>query len=93
LVKIINKLGQDKQNGSLDETSDRALNLKAWNHLVMACQDSAFTVLTTDMISNAYDGWLALLKEYHKNNIDSLVDIESDFANCKLKSDMEDPSL
>jgi hypothetical protein len=59
----------------------------------MACQDSAFTVLTTATMSNAYKGWVAVLDEYHKNDIDSLVDIKSDFTKCKLKSDQEDPSM
>ncbi len=76
-----------------EQEKDRELNLKAWNHLVMACQDSAFTALTTATMSNVYEGWSALLQEYHKNDIDSLVDIESDFTSCKMKTDMEDPSL
>jgi hypothetical protein len=41
-------------------------------------------------MSNAFDVWSALLEEYHKNNIDSLVDIESDFATCKLDSENKD---
>jgi hypothetical protein len=76
-----------------EQEKDRELNLKAWNHLVVAFQESAFTVLTTATISNAHEGWNALLQEYHKNDIDLLVDIESDFANCKMKSDTEDPAL
>jgi hypothetical protein len=39
----------------------------------MTWQDSTFTVPTTATISNAYDGWLALLEKYHKNDIDSLM--------------------
>jgi hypothetical protein len=78
---------------SEEQTAERVLNQKAWNHLVMVCQDSAFTVLTTATMSNAFEGWTALLDEYHKNDVDSLVDIESDFATCKLHSESEDPSL
>jgi hypothetical protein len=76
-----------------EEIKDQALNLKSWNYLVMACQDSAFTVLTTATMSNAYKGWTALLDKYHKNGINSLVDIKSDFTKYKLKSENEDPSL
>ncbi len=46
-----------------EQEKDRELNLKAWNHLVMACQESAFTVLTTATMSNAHEGWNALLQE------------------------------
>jgi hypothetical protein len=67
------------------QIKDQALHLKAWNHLVMACQDLAFTVLTTATMSNAYEGWMALLEEYHKNDIDSLVEIESGFTNSNWK--------
>jgi hypothetical protein len=44
-------------------------------------------------MSNAFEGWTALLQEYHNNDIDSLVDLESDFAQCNLTSDNEDPSV
>jgi hypothetical protein len=46
--------------------------------------DSAFMVLTTATMISIHDGWQALLEEYHKNDIDNLVDIESDFTMCKL---------
>jgi hypothetical protein len=76
-----------------EQRAKKALNLKAWKHLVMACLESAFTVLTTATMSNTFEGCTALLKEYHKNDIHSLVDLESDFTQCKLMSDNEDPSV
>jgi hypothetical protein len=76
-----------------EQVEEKVLNLKAWNHLVMACLDSAFIMLTTATLSNAFNGWSVLLEEYHKNDINSLVDIESDFATCKLDSENKDPSL
>jgi hypothetical protein len=53
-----------------EEIKDQALNLKAWNHL----PGHGLSRFWTATMSNSYEeGWLALLEEYHKNDIHFLV--------------------
>ena len=78
------------------ETEDKRKNDDAWNHLVLACSGEAFDIITAVDESengNAYVAWGALMSEYEPRNQDAVVEVEAEFAACKLESENENPKL
>jgi peroxiredoxin family protein len=49
----------DKQKAKKKKKND-----DTWNHLVMACKNKPFHLITCERESNAFKGWERLKKEY-----------------------------
>jgi hypothetical protein len=59
-----------------DEVANKKLNDKAWNYLVMACEDEPFDIITSDTESNAWIAWNKLKEEYEPSTDETLVDVQ-----------------
>ena len=82
-----------------EQIAARKANIKAYNELVLACEDDVSFDIMEQAISdkhpngNAHEAWKLLKAKYEPDDGVSIISLKREFANSRLESETDDPEI